>query len=74
MQKAQPHIDLGAGYVQLSLLPFNQTIELRNRLPDTSLINVKAEEGILKDCIQYSEYEYWFDFLFHQEEEMEFEI
>lgn len=74
MHKAQPHIDMGTGYVQLSRLPFNQAIELRNWLPDTSLITVRAEEGLLVDCIQYSEYEYWFDFNYRQEVEPEFDF
>ena len=74
MHKAFPHIDQGTGYVQLSRLPFNQAMELRNWLPETSMVTVKAEEGLLDDCVQYSEYEYWFDFMFRQEEETEFEI
>ena len=74
MHKASPHIDLGTGYIQLSRLPFNQAIELRNWLPETSLITLKAQEGLLNDCVQYSEYEYWFDFTFRQEAEVEFEI
>ena len=72
MHKAQPHIDLGTGYIQLSRLPFNQAIQLRNWLPDTSLVTVRAEEGGLQDCVQYSEYEYWFDFNFRQKEETEY--
>ena len=74
MRKAIPHIDSGAGYIQLSRLPFNQAIELRNWLPITSLITVKSEEGLVNDCIQYSEYEYWFDFSFRQDTESEFGI
>lgn len=73
MRKVFPHIDLGTGYVQLSRLPFDQSIKLREWLPHTSLVKVKAEEGTLEDCVQYSEYEYWFDFLYHQEE-AEFEF
>ncbi len=67
MQKAFPHINSGLGYIQLSRLPFNQAIKLRNWLPDTSLITVKAEGDLLDDCIQYSEYEYWFDFNFKEQ-------
>ena len=75
MHKAHPHIDLGTGYIQLSRLPFNQAIQLRNSLPDTSLVTVRSEEGVLEDCIQYSEYEYWFDFTFRQDkEEVEFDF
>lgn len=74
MQKAFPHIDLGTGYIQLSRLPFNQAIKLRNWLPETSMVTVKSEGDLVNDCVQYSEYEYWFDFLFRQESESEFGI
>lgn len=74
MQKASPHIDLGTGYIQLSRLPFNQVIKLRAWLPDTSFITVRDIEGLHEDCIQYSEYEYWFDFFFKKDKETEFEI
>lgn len=74
MQKAFPHIDQGTGYIQLSRLPFNQSIKLRSWLSDTSMVTIKAEEGLVDDCIQYSEYEYWFDCLFRQESEPEFDI
>lgn len=74
MQKALPHIDLGAGYIQLSRLPFNQTMKLRNWLSDTSMVTVKTDGLLVDDCIQYGEYEYWFDFMFGQETEEEFGI
>ena len=74
MRKAIPHIDSGAGYIQLSRLPFNQAIKLRDWLPDTSLITMNLGEGLVNDCVQYSEYEYWFDFSFSQETESEFDI
>lgn len=74
MQKAFPHIDLGTGYIQLSRLPFNQAIKLRNWLPDTSMITIKSDGYLVDDCIQYSEYEYWYDFLFREEGETEFGV
>jgi hypothetical protein len=74
MHKAFPHIESGAGYIQLSRLPFNQSIKLRNWLPETSMITVKADGFIADDCIQYSEYEYWFDFQFRQEAEPDYGI
>jgi len=62
MAKVNPHIDLETGYVQLSKLPFDQAIKLRSWLPSTSLITLKTANGQVEDAIQYSEYEYWFDF------------
>lgn len=63
--KATPHIEFGTGYVQISKLPFDQALKLRDWLPQTSFINLTSENSVLKDCIQYSEYEYWFDFQFN---------
>ena len=74
MQKALPHIDLGAGYIRLSRLPFNHAIKLSNWLPDTSMVTVKANGSLVDDCIQYGEYEYWFDFTFPEENETDFGI
>ena len=62
MAKIQPHIDLGTGYVQLSKLPFDQALELRSWVPQTSFISITTSEGLVTDAIQYSEYEYWFDY------------
>lgn len=62
MAKIHPHIDLGTGYVLLSKLPFDQALELRSWIPQTSFISISTREGMVTDAIQYSEYEYWFDY------------
>lgn len=75
MVKSLPHIDQGSGYVQVSRLPFNQALQLRAWLPQTSFIKVRTIDELLEDCIQYSEYEYWFDFQFQgHDKEFDFEI
>jgi hypothetical protein len=72
--KASPHYDLGTGYVQISKLPFDQVLKLRDWLPQTSIIKLRSLDEDLDDCIQYSEYEYWFDFQFTAEKEFDFGI
>lgn len=72
--KALPHIDLGTGYVQVSKLPFDQAIRLREWLPQTSFISLQTADQVIEDCIQYSEYEYWFDFQFSALQEPEFDF
>jgi hypothetical protein len=72
--KVSPHYDLGTGYVQISKLPFDQALKLRDWLPHTSIIKLRSFDEDLDDCIQYSEYEYWFDFLFTAEKEFDFGI
>ncbi len=74
MAKINPHIDLGTGYVQLSKLPFDQSLQLRSWLPMTSMINLSTQEGQVNDAIQYSEYEYWFDYHFMANQESDFEV
>lgn len=74
MAKVNPHIDHGTAYVQLSKLPFDQAIELKNWLPMTSIVNMNTTIGPVDDAIQYSEYEYWFDFHYANKEDSEFEI
>lgn len=72
--KASPHYDLGTGYVQISKLPFDQALKLRDWLPQTSIIKLRSLDEDLDDCIQYSEYEYWFDFQFTAAKEFDFGI
>jgi len=72
--KAYPHFDHGTAYIQVSRLPFNQSIKLREWLPQTSFIRLKTPDQVIDDCIQYSEYEYWFDFQYSTSKELEFDI
>ncbi len=73
MAKIQPHIDFGTGYIQLSKLPFDQAMELRSWIPQTSLISISTTNGLVTDAIQYSEYEYWFDYQYTSTES-DFEV
>ncbi|MGW8121774.1 hypothetical protein ACV07N_03870 [Roseivirga echinicomitans] len=72
--KVNPHIDLGTGYIQVSKLPFDQILKLREWLPQTSFIRLNLAGQVFEDCIQYSEYEYWFDFQYSGVEEYDFGI
>ncbi len=73
MAKIQPHIDFGTGYVLLSKLPFDQALELRSWIPQTSIVSMNTAEGWVADAVQYSEYEYWFDYQYLSKES-EFEV
>lgn len=63
MAKVRPHIDLGVGYVRISRLPLNQAIGIRQHLSQICILNLKTDEGLIDDAIEYSQYEYWFEFL-----------
>ncbi len=62
MRKVNPHIDLGTGYVQISKLPFNQAIKIREVMPPSSILSFNTKEGFISDALEYSQYEYWYDF------------
>ena len=70
MTKAYPHITQGTGYIRLSRLPFDQALKLKKWVSDCSFVKVKSENQLLEDCIQFSEYEYWFD-CFYSESKMQ---
>ena len=75
MVKAFPHIDQGGGYIRLSRLPLNQSLKLRNWLSQTSLVKLTSSSEVMEDCVEFSEYEYWFDFCYSElEREQEFGI
>ena len=75
MIKAYPHINQGGEYVQVSKLPFIQAIKLRNWLGQTSFVKIKSDNRLIEDCVQFSEYEYWFDcFYSESEKELEFGV
>jgi hypothetical protein len=62
MAKITPHIDYGSSYILLSRLPFDQALALKSWIPDTSVISLRTANGWVSDAVQYSEYEYWFDY------------
>ncbi|MBO6495438.1 MULTISPECIES: hypothetical protein [Roseivirga] len=73
MSKVSPHIDLGTGYVQISKLPFDQAIKIREFVPQSSILSFNTSEGFIADALEYSQYEYWFDF-HHESYEADFSI
>lgn len=73
MSKVNPHIDLGTGYVQISKLPFDQAIKIREAIPESSILSFQTSEGFIRDALEYSQYEYWFEFQ-HQSLEPDFDI
>lgn len=73
MSKVNPHIDLGTGYVRISRLPFDQAIKIREFVPQSSILSFNTSEGFVQDALEYSQYEYWFDF-HHKSLEIDFGI
>ncbi len=62
MKKVNPHFKEGQEFIQVSRLPFNQAKDIRNSFLSSSITGVETPVGFVPDAIEYSQYEYWFDF------------
>jgi len=51
----------GIEFVQLSELPKEQKEKISESLSEDSLIKILMNETVVSNCIQYKEYEFWFD-------------
>ena len=68
MKKISPSFFRGITFIRICNLPQVQHEELVEWLPPTSIINIKIDDIILEDCLQYKDYEYWFENFFIKEE------
>lgn len=66
MFKLQPIYLNGKKFIQLSQMPLRQASMLLSWLPGKSILRLKSEEVELDDCVEYSNYEYWFDNYFRK--------
>jgi hypothetical protein len=46
----------------LSKLPTPQASSLRNWLPETHLTKLEEEGSVAEDCIEYEDYEFWYEY------------
>jgi hypothetical protein len=51
----------GIEFVQLNELPKEQKEKISESLSEDSLIKILMNETVVSNCIQYKEYEFWFD-------------
>ena len=54
----------GIEYIQISLLPVNQKDEILKSLSDRVVIKILKNGELLRDCIQYHDYNFWYDNVF----------
>lgn len=64
MRKMKPCRQGVTEYVRLADLPNGQADTLLSWLPESCLTKVKAEEQLLDDCIDYEDYEFWYEHCF----------
>jgi hypothetical protein len=59
--KVNSKIYRGIEYVQLNELPQEQKEKLLQELHDDFLIKILIDDTVIRNCIQYKDYEFWFD-------------
>jgi len=66
MIKVQSNFDNGIEYIRLVELPFGQNRKFLSWLAPGRIFKMKVKNRVLKDCVHYSEYEFWFETLKYQ--------
>ena len=59
--KVNSKIYRGIEYVQLNELPKDQKEKISESLNEDTLIKILIDEWVVSNCIQYKDYELWFD-------------
>jgi hypothetical protein len=59
--KVSSKIYKGIEYVQLNELPAEQKEKFSESLDQETLIKILIDEKVVSNCIQYKDYEFWFD-------------
>ncbi|MEJ2003819.1 MAG: hypothetical protein P8X57_02390 [Cyclobacteriaceae bacterium] len=54
----------GIKFVRLQDLPSELNRDIRNWLNDDTLIKIQTDAGLLNDCIQLKDFEYWYDHIY----------
>jgi len=61
MEKLSPNMYHGNEFMVLSRLPFDQLIEFKRWLNILDIRNIRNQFGEIFECVDYEEYEFWFD-------------
>jgi hypothetical protein len=66
MFKVSPNYSTNLSFIQVSSLPIEQQVAFMHWIPETSLQQLTINNITMTDCVDYQEYNYWFDFQFHK--------
>lgn len=69
MLKLTPHRLGATDYVRLSELPATQAHSLLSWLPESYLTKLETGEFVAEDCIEYEDYEFWYENSYTREDE-----
>ncbi|MDH5381693.1 MAG: hypothetical protein OEW75_12615 [Cyclobacteriaceae bacterium] len=61
MTKIKSRLFKGIEFIQLRDLPANQKNNFLEWLDKDNIINIQVGSKVEKDCVQYSDYCYWFE-------------
>jgi hypothetical protein len=61
----------GIEFVQISSLPLNQKNEILKSLGERLIIKILKKDDLLKDCVQFQHYDYWYENIFKKDSAVE---
>lgn len=59
--KVQTEIYKGIEFIQISKLPEEQKVLIKQSIPADQIIKILKENELLTDCIQFQHYSAWYD-------------
>lgn len=62
--KVAPKVFKGIEYIQVSELPENQRENFVQSINDSLFIKILIDDKIFSGCVQYKDYELWYDGIF----------
>ena len=68
MEKLESSTYRGIDYIRLTELPDNQYLPFMKWVNRESVITIQVNGNPLKNCVQYSDYCYWFDNVYLEQE------
>lgn len=66
MLKASPTFHKGINFIQISSLPFEQQELFQEWVPQSCIMEMRINNILMDDCVEYQDYTYWFNFQFAQ--------
>ena len=63
--KTPSKIFRGIEYIQVSSLPEPQRRKLQETINQNVLIKILMDGKIVSDCLQYKDYEFWYENIYH---------
>lgn len=70
MPKVKPKRQGLNEYIRLAGLPDKQAGNLLEWLPQSYLTKVEGEESLLDDCVDYEDYEFWFEHCYRDNQDL----